>query len=204
MRNAEPLYMLDSNIVSALIDRPGTARRELCEQRLMQLEGDLAISVIVDAETRAGFAKSRSIQKEARFLELKRRVRVEYIDPRLSFAEVYAIERASLLRSGAPLSRLDTLIACHAIALGATLVSNDRALARLERLKLENWLSPAPDVSRQRPGVAEPAAVYVLGHARAHGSGCIWDMVATGAAAPSPAIWISAPPAARYATAHAR
>ena len=160
MRRAEPLYMLDANIVSALIDRPGTARRDLCEQRLQRLDGDLAISVVVDAEMRAGFAKSRSIHKEARFLELKRRLRVEYIDKDLGFAEVYAIERAALLRSGAPLSRLDTLIVSHAIALGATLVSNDRALARVERLKLENWLWSEPAMQLGMPGVAEPAAAY--------------------------------------------
>lgn len=193
MRSAESLYMLDSNIVSALIDRPGTARRELCEQRLRQLDGHLAISVIVDAETRAGFAKSRSIHKEARFLELKRRVRVEYIGRDLCFAEVYALERAALLRSGAPLSRLDTLIACHAIALDATLVSNDRALARVERLKLENWLWPESMIDRGLPGVAEPAAVY----ASRRGLWPQCDMLPTGFLG-------AATRAAPYAAAHAR
>ena len=52
MRSAESLYMLDSNIVSALIDGPGTARRELCEQRLRGLDGHLAISVIVGRSLR--------------------------------------------------------------------------------------------------------------------------------------------------------
>lgn len=192
MRSAESLYMLDSNIVSALIDRPGTARRDLCEQRLRALDGHLAISVIVDAETRAGFAKSPSIHKEARFLELKRRVRVEYIDKELCFAEVYALERAALLRCGAPLSRLDTLIACHAIALGATLVSNDRALARVERLKLENWLWPEPMVDGDLPGVAERAIAYATQR------GC-WqrsDRLPTSFRA-------TAARAASYATAHA-
>ena len=192
MRRAEPLYMLDANIVSALIDRPGTARRDLCEQRLRLLDGDLAISVVVDAETRAGFAKARSLQKEARYLELKRRLRIEYIDRDLGFAEVYAIERAALLRSGAPLSRLDTFIVAHAIALGATLVSNDRALARVERLKLENWLWSEPATVRGLPGVAEPAAIYAT----------------RGAARPVPeqagvGVWLQARGAARYVGAHA-
>jgi tRNA(fMet)-specific endonuclease VapC len=34
----------------------------------------------------------------------------------------------------------DTLIAAHALALGATLVSGDAAFARVPGLALENWL----------------------------------------------------------------
>jgi tRNA(fMet)-specific endonuclease VapC len=38
---------------------------------------------------------------------------------------------------------LDQLIAAHALALGATLVSNNlRAFERVEGLKLENWIDP--------------------------------------------------------------
>lgn len=164
MQPTKPLFMLDSNIVSALVEPEGTRRRELCEQRLKQLDGELAISVVVDAEARAGFRKSMSLRKEARFLELKRRMRVEYIDRDLEIAEIYAIERAALLRAGLPLSELDTFIVAHAIALGATLVSNDRSMSRVERLKLENWLLPEPTRPHRHPDVAEPIAGYAAGH----------------------------------------
>ena len=164
MQPTKPLFMFDSNIVSALVEPEGTLRRELCEQRLKQLDGDLAISVIVDAEARAGFRKGMSIRKEARFLELKRRMRVEYFFSDTATAEIYTIERAALLRAGLPLSELDTFIVAHAIALGATLVSNDRSMSRVERLKLENWLLPEPTRPRRHPGVAEPMAGYATAH----------------------------------------
>lgn len=178
MQPTKPLFMFDSNIVSALVEPEGTLRRELCEQRLKQLDGDLAISVVVDAEARAGFRKRMSIRKEARFLELKRRMRVEYIDRDLEIAEIYAIERAALLRAGLPLSELDTFIVAHAIALGATLVSNDRSMSRVERLKLENWLLPEPTRARRPPGVAEPMVGYAAGRrfwpAQDHRSPAVW------------------------------
>lgn len=189
----KPLFMLDSNIVSALVEPEGTPRRELCEQRLAMLDGDLAISVVVDAEARAGFRKSMSIRKEARFLELKRRMRVEYIDRDLEIAEIYAIERAALLRAGLPLSELDTFIVAHAIALGATLVSNDRSMSRVERLKLENWLLPEPTRSRRPPGAAEPMAVYAAGLRP-------W----TARAPQAPGVWMTHADMASYLHAHAR
>jgi predicted nucleic acid-binding protein len=35
------------------------------------------------------------------------------------------------------------MIAAHALALGATLVSHDRVFHRVKRLKLEDWTKPA-------------------------------------------------------------
>ena len=196
MPRPDPLYMLDTNIVSALLEPPGSARRELCERRLKALNGDLAISVIVDAETRAGFAKSGSLRKEARYLELKQRLRVAYFDEALAIAEVYAIERAAMLRSGEPLSRLDTFIVAHAIALDATLVSNDRALARVGRLKLQNWLLPEPERKYRASGFAEPAAAYVAAAVTGRGPGALLR--------DPPAVpWMTRASLARYASAHA-
>ena len=54
-------------------------------------------------------------------------------------AQHYGHLRASLERDGRPMGNLDTMIAAHAIALGATLVTNDRAFARIKKLKVEDW-----------------------------------------------------------------
>jgi tRNA(fMet)-specific endonuclease VapC len=42
--------------------------------------------------------------------------------------------------AGTPLSPNDLLIAAHALALDATLVSADAAFTRVPGLRLENWL----------------------------------------------------------------
>jgi tRNA(fMet)-specific endonuclease VapC len=43
---------------------------------------------------------------------------------------------------GTPISGNDLWIACHALMLGAVLVTNNlREFARIERLRLENWVA---------------------------------------------------------------
>ena len=55
--------------------------------------------------------------------------------------EVYANIRADLENVGTPIGGNDMLIAAHALALDATLVTdNVREFSRIEGLKLENWL----------------------------------------------------------------
>ena len=53
----------------------------------------------------------------------------------------YGILRATLEASGTPLGNLDMQIAAHALAMGAILVTNDQAFARVPALALENWVS---------------------------------------------------------------
>ena len=53
----------------------------------------------------------------------------------------YARVRTSLEASGLPIGAMDTLIAAHALALGATLVTNNsRHFRRVPDLAVENWL----------------------------------------------------------------
>lgn len=53
----------------------------------------------------------------------------------------YARVRTSLEASGLPIVAMDTLIAAHALALGATLVTNNsRHFRRVPDLAVENWL----------------------------------------------------------------
>jgi tRNA(fMet)-specific endonuclease VapC len=53
----------------------------------------------------------------------------------------YAAIRTHLERAGTPIGPNDTLIAAHARALGATLVSGDAEFARVPGLQVENWLA---------------------------------------------------------------
>lgn len=55
--------------------------------------------------------------------------------------EHYAVLRCDLERKGTPIGNHDMLIAAHALALDATLVTgNLREFQRIEGLKVENWL----------------------------------------------------------------
>lgn len=55
-------------------------------------------------------------------------------------AEVHARIRIRLITSGQPIGEMDTMIAAHAISLGAVLVTNNtRHFERLPELRLENW-----------------------------------------------------------------
>ena len=53
----------------------------------------------------------------------------------------YGALRAVLEANGTPLGNLDTLIAAHALATAAILVTNDQAFARVPNLAIENWIA---------------------------------------------------------------
>jgi tRNA(fMet)-specific endonuclease VapC len=55
-------------------------------------------------------------------------------------ASVYGTTRAALEQAGTPIGPLDTLIAAHALALKAILVTNNqREFKRVPNLHVENW-----------------------------------------------------------------
>jgi len=53
----------------------------------------------------------------------------------------YASLRSTLEAAGTPIGANDLLIAAHALALQATLVSADADFLRVPGLQLENWLA---------------------------------------------------------------
>ncbi|MDQ2841802.1 MAG: PIN domain-containing protein [Acidobacteriota bacterium] len=58
-------------------------------------------------------------------------------------AQEYGDMRATLEQEGLPMGNLDTMIAAHALAVSAVLVTSDRAFLRIKRLKIEDWSRPA-------------------------------------------------------------
>jgi len=131
-----PLYLLDTNIVSDLVRRPGGP----VVQRIAEVGAErIAISLIVACEIRFGLAKSgsqRLIQNMERVLE-----QIEVLPMEAPVEEHYADIRTRLERAGTPIGPNDLLIAAHARALDLTLVTdNDREFARVPGLKVENWL----------------------------------------------------------------
>ena len=127
--------MLDTNIVSELIRRP---RGSIAGRAAGLEQGSLAISVIVAAELRYGVER-RGSTRLARQLEA-----VLSALPTLPLAEPadrhYGMIRSELERRGRPIGHNDLLIAAHARALGATLVTkNVGEFSRVPDLKVEVW-----------------------------------------------------------------
>ena len=56
-----------------------------------------------------------------------------------AIAPHYGTLRAALEAKSVTIAPLDLMIAAHALALDATLVSADRALSMIEILKIEDW-----------------------------------------------------------------
>jgi tRNA(fMet)-specific endonuclease VapC len=131
------LYMLDTNTVSYIAKGHSKAARS----RMLNLEEDevVCLSVITEAEIRYGLAK----RPEA--VALRERMEwflaaVKVLPWGRDEARAYGVLRANLESSGKTLENMDMLIAAHAIAIGAVLVTNDKAFAQVEDLHAtENW-----------------------------------------------------------------
>ena len=133
------LYLLDTNIlIAALKGRPEVQRRlETVPLSAMRL------SVIVLGELEFGAEKSRHGERNrARLATLVERLPLVGIDHETT--RHYAQVRSALERQGKPIGANDTWIAAQALAIDATLVTdNEREFARVPGLALENWLAEA-------------------------------------------------------------
>jgi tRNA(fMet)-specific endonuclease VapC len=127
-------YLLDTNTVSFIIK--GNLR---VRQRLVQVPMDqIAISVVTEAELRFGLARLPGATRLRIGVE-EFLLRTEILPWNSEAAKRYADLRATLERTGASLGNLDMLIAAHALAIRAVLVSNDRAFTRVKGLRVEDW-----------------------------------------------------------------
>jgi tRNA(fMet)-specific endonuclease VapC len=128
-------YLLDTNIASYLI-RGGNAP---LQARVATAEpASLCLSAITEGELRYGLAKKGHATALGQLVH-EFLARVEILPWDSSAAQAYGPLRASLELAGTPLGNLDTQIAAHALALGATLITNDHAFSRIPTLTLENW-----------------------------------------------------------------
>jgi len=129
--------MLDTNIISDLIRKPqGKAARRIARVG----ENNICTSVIVAAELRYGCAKSGSKRLLKAVEDLLGEITVLPFDVPAD-AEYGAI-RSELETAGTPIGSNDLLIAAHACATGATIVTaNANEFKRIRSLKVENWLA---------------------------------------------------------------
>lgn len=130
------LYMLDTNAASeAMRGHPAF------DERLQALApGQWCISAVTRSEIRYGTARRPEAVRLHRLVS-------EFLDiaPVVPWdakaADSHGTLRAHLKNQGLPIGDFDEMIAAHALALGAVVVTdNTRHFARVPGLVLENWL----------------------------------------------------------------
>jgi tRNA(fMet)-specific endonuclease VapC len=128
-------YLLDTNTASFVIK--GNIPR--VRERLLKVPmAQLTISAVTEAELLFGAArKPEAVRLKVAVEEFL--LRVEALPWDSKTARRYAEIRATLERQGKPMGNLDMMIAAHALAVEAVLVTNDRSFRRLGKLKLEDW-----------------------------------------------------------------
>jgi tRNA(fMet)-specific endonuclease VapC len=130
-----PRYLLDTNTASYIIK--GNIPR--VRERLLKVPmSGLLISAVTEAELLYGAArKSDSVRLKTAVDEFL--LRVDSLPWDSNAARRYAGLRAALEIAGTPMGNLDLMIAAHALAAEAILVTNDRSFFRLKHLKIEDW-----------------------------------------------------------------
>lgn len=131
------IVMLDTNTCIALIKRqPDHTLKKFSKYQL----GDIGISAVTLAELRYGVSKSQHQAKNhAALNEFILPLEVAAFDEPATAA--YGALRAALEKKGTPIGSLDTMIAAHALCLGATLVTNNtREFNRVPKLTVIDWI----------------------------------------------------------------
>jgi tRNA(fMet)-specific endonuclease VapC len=128
------LFMLDTDMVSFALRGHGNVGVELARRR----PSDLCVSAITVAELRFGADRRRSKRIHSAIAEFVSAVQVMPFDA--AAADRFGVVGAALAASGVPIGQMDTLIASHALALDATLVTNNRKhFSKVHGLSLDNW-----------------------------------------------------------------
>ena len=129
--------MLDTNILSDLIRNPqGRAAKWIARAG----EDNICTSIIVAAELRYECAKSGSKRLHKAIEDLLGEINVLPFD--VPAEAEYGGIRSELEAAGKPIGSNDLLIAAHAYAIGATIVTaNADEFKRIRGLSVENWLA---------------------------------------------------------------
>jgi tRNA(fMet)-specific endonuclease VapC len=131
------IYLLDTNICIYVInEQPSHVL-----QRLIQVGREsLVISTVTVAELAFGAEKSQRSGSRAKLENFLSKFPI--LDWNQDAAWMYGRVRKSLEGKGQRIGERDLLLACHALALDATMVTNNtREFERVDGLKLENWVA---------------------------------------------------------------
>jgi tRNA(fMet)-specific endonuclease VapC len=118
------IYLLDTNMAAYIVSGRSMASRGKLKEAMEQ--ATVAVSVITQAEILFGAEnKPEAHRLRSAIEEFFETIQVFSWDSKA--ARVYGKLRASLSASGKSLSAMDMLIAAHALAVGAVLVTHDKA-----------------------------------------------------------------------------
>ena len=133
---AAPAWMLDTNMLSALIKNP----RGALVERLAALDADtLCTSIVVACELRFGVRRRESAALSAKVEELLSNLTVLALDGEVD--RHYADIRYVLEKAGTTIGNHDLFIAAHAREQNLTLVTHNlREFQRVPGLRVEDWL----------------------------------------------------------------
>ncbi len=135
-------YLLDTNIASDVIrGKPPQVRERLITVPVHEV----GISAVTQGELIYGLAR-RGNPKGLTALVREFLVRVEVLPWTAEVANVYGSLRAACSSRGVTLGALDMMIAAHACAEKAILVTRDKAFSLLsEELQVEDWYESGRD-----------------------------------------------------------
>lgn len=122
------LYLLDTNITGYIVSGRSPSAREMLKQTLQHTA--VVISTITEAEILFGL----ELKPEAARLRASVEALFQAVDVRSwdsAAAQAYSRLRSRLKTAGKSLAEMDLLIASHALATGAVLVSHDKAFQHL-------------------------------------------------------------------------
>jgi len=98
----------------------------------------VALSVVTEMEIRFGLARNPGLRIGPLVEEFLDAMTILPLDS--GVARAYGRVRAQLERDGPPIGPLDTMIAAHALSVGATLVTNDVGeFRRVRGLRVVDW-----------------------------------------------------------------
>jgi len=134
-------YLLDTNVISHVMRNPmGLVAQRIFGREEHEGNSGVCTSLVVQCELLFGLHKLPNPKWERQYHRAMASITVEPLGQ--DVVAHYATVRAYLEAQGQPIGPNDTLIAAHALALGATLVTADAEFTRVPGLKVENWLQP--------------------------------------------------------------
>ena len=130
------MFMLDTNTCIFAMKNQGKALQHILEHE----PEEICISSVTYAELCYGVEKSR-LQEQNRLARLLFLSETLVTPQDAKASEEYGLIRAALEQAGTPIGPMDMLIASHAKALGAILITNNlKEFQRVNALPVEDWM----------------------------------------------------------------
>ena len=131
-------YLLDTNIITALLKKNEKVNREL--DKVSSQEQEVFISCITFYEIKRGLLYAKATRQLSEFEQLCKKYKVVLLDD-LQIIEKAAELHADLKRKGTPVQDADVLIAATAIIKRLIVVSNDSDMLRVVGVTVEDWIN---------------------------------------------------------------